>query len=290
MLIMKDIIRFVESVRSSEKNAQGKYPVRNFGLIAFFDSVQLKQVPFYQPCIILVLSGRKILHSAQDSVTCETGECIAVSAPYSVSLTNEPAPDSGKYLALVIPFTLEQLQQVKTGLPVSISDSRQRDPGIIRYQQDTALHASIRHYLSTETTSEDLLLEHRLIEILLILGNKDPRLLRYLYAGESWSRRVRVILAEDLAYSWEITEVCRRLATSESTLRRMLQKEKCSFREILKELRLSNALSVLLQTTLPINQVACDSGYESVSRFTENFRKRFGLAPAQFRAKMTESG
>ena len=106
---------------------------------------------------------------------------------------------------------------------------------------------------------------------------------------KSWSQRVRAILATDLARSWEINELCARLATTESTLRRNLKRENTGFRELLSDLRLSTALMQLLQTSRPVYQVAYDCGYQSVSRFSSNFHKRFGVPPRQFRESMDES-
>lgn len=164
----------------------------------------------------------------------------------------------------------------------------QRGPvGILKYDPDSTLYVSIQHYLSTLDNPK--LLNHRLLEILLILVGINPALLSYDLHRNSWSQRVRAVVAADLALSWEIGEVCSRLATTESTLRRNLKREDTSFREVLYDLRLSSALMQLLQTNLPVYRVAYDCGYQSVSRFTSNFRKRFGVPPTQFRSSVSES-
>jgi AraC-like DNA-binding protein len=74
-----------------------------------------------------------------------------------------------------------------------------------------------------------------------------------------------------------------RLATSESALRRHLKLENTGYRELLQEMRLTTALIQLMQTTQPVYQIAYDCGYQSVSRFTSNFHRRFGLPPRAFR-------
>jgi len=44
-----------------------------------------------------------------------------------------------------------------------------------------------------------------------------------------------------------------------------------------------------LQTTeLPINQIALDCGYQSPSRFSVRFRKRFGISPSAIRTQSNE--
>jgi AraC-like DNA-binding protein len=159
---------------------------------------------------------------------------------------------------------------------------------VLSFERDEVLLAAVRHYLAA--IGRVRLQSHRLMEILLLLVEKRPALLSYVLRQKHWSRRVRAILASDLTVAWDIAQVCRRLATTESTLRRHLKLEDTGFRELLYELRLSSALAQLLQTPLPISRVAYDCGYQSVSRFSSNFHKRYGLSPRALREAMSETG
>lgn len=159
--------------------------------------------------------------------------------------------------------------------------------GVLKFEADETLHASIDHYLTT--VGNPRLLNHRLMEILLLLASKNSAILSYSLEGESWAQRVRAVLAADLAYGWDLKQVCARLATTESTLRRNLKREGISFRALVQELRLTTALMQLLQTSTPIYRIAYDCGYQSVSRFSANFHKRFGVPPKQFRESVSES-
>ncbi len=277
---MNNLIALVDSLAgSAAKN--GKSPLGNLGLIACANAVHIKHVPFHDPCIIVVLSGRKVMFDAQDAIVCDVGSVITVPAPGSFDMRNEPDARNRRYRALVIPFRHEHL--VRLQKMHDIEHIGQRDQvGILKFACDDVLAASIRHYLASP--SEPRILDHRLIEILLVLVERDARLMSYVLNQTSWSQKVRAILAADLAREWELAEVCQRLATSESSLRRQLQREGTGFRELLHELRLSAALMRLLQTSAPVYQIAYDCGYQSVSRFTSNFRKRFGLPPTELRA------
>ena len=150
---------------------------------------------------------------------------------------------------------------------------------------NTVLADTIQHYLNSPHDSK--LLDHRLAEILLLLAEKNMNIMNYALNQERWSQRVRTILSSDLIHEWNIADVSERLATSETTLRRKLRAEDTGFREILYELRLTHGLMCLLQTTLPVYQISYDCGYQSVSRFSSNFRKRFGLTPTELRASVT---
>lgn len=282
---MNNLIALIDSLRSPSADLNGKSPLKHLGLISCTNSIHIRHVPFYEPCIILVISGRKVIFDRHEAIVCETGSAVAVPAPGSFNMRNEPDAKHHLYRALVIPFKHEHLERLSKAH--DIAHTGQADQiGVLKLECDQLLTASIKHYL--ESPDDPRLVDHRLIEILLVLVEKDARLMSYLLNAQRWSQRVRAILSADLAHEWELSEVCQRLATSESTLRRQLQTEGTGFRDLLYELRLSTALIQLLQTSAPVYQIAYACGYQSVSRFTSNFRKRFGLPPMEFRQSVTD--
>lgn len=282
---MNDILHIIESLTSDAHHPNGLSALNGLGFISCANAVHIKHVPFYEPCLILVLSGRKMFFHAGKSITCDTGHVLAVPAPASFDLKNEPDARSKQYRALIIPFAHDLLERLGQAHNIA-ADGRLREAGILKFAPEDALMASIKHYL---TSLNDVRLRaHRLMEILLVLVSQNPELLAYAVHRKSWSQRVRAIIATDLAEAWGINDVCQRLATTESTLRRHLKQEKTGFRELISEMRLSTALMQLLQTSLPIYQIAYNCGYQSVSRFSSNFHKRFGLPPRAFRESMDE--
>ncbi len=283
---MREIIEIIQPLRSADAPANSKARLKDLGFISCTNVVDIKHVPFYEPCATLVLSGSKSLYEHGMPVTAEAGSVLTVPAPGGYDLRNAPDPRSRKYEALIIPFTSKLLDQLIRSHGF-LHEVRQADVAVLKFEADATLHRSIAHYLTT--VGDPKLLEHRLMEILLILVGKNPKLLSYALYPPGWSQRVRAVLSQDLTHPWEIAEVCKRLATSESTLRRNLRSEDTSFRTVLHELRLSSALIQLMQTSLPIYRIAFDCGYQSVSRFTKNFHERFGLPPRQFRENMNES-
>lgn len=283
---MSHLDTLVESLRSPGSGAISKTALKHLGFFSCANRLDIKHVPFYEPCMILVLSGRKVLFENQTPVPCETGELLTVNGPSSHDLRNEPDPRTKRYRALLIPFKPEHLERLirAYGLVHAVPS---KPIGILKFSPDEELYASISHYLTT--TGNARLLGHRLMEILLVLAARNPALLTYALQRGGWSGRVRALLSSDLAQPWEIGAVCGQLATTESTLRRHLKREETSFRELLQELRLTTALMQILQTPHPIHRIAYDCGYQSVSRFTSNFHKRFGLPPSQVRASMNAS-
>lgn len=284
--MMNEIAKTIETILAGAGAANRKSPLKDLGFLSCASTVHIKHAPFYDPCLILVLSGSKTLFKDGKAVRCTAGNLLAVPGPSSFDLRNEPDLKTKKYTALLIPFKVELMDRLARSHNL-VHEVRREPLEVIGYELDETLHESIRHYLTTLGNAK--LLNHRLMEILLILATRNPALLSFGLHRVQWGGRVRAVLSADLARTWALADVCKRLATTESTLRRNLKREGMNFREVLYDLRLASALTQLLQTSLPIYRIAYDCGYQSVSRFTSNFHKRFGVPPKQFRAKASES-
>lgn len=282
------VIARVESLVDGDIDETGKTPVSHFGKVACVKELRLRLVPFFEPCVIVVLSGTK--HLGNKSVG--PGGCLAIPAPTNHHMTNEPNPDSGQYVALVFPFDLEDLNHVRAALTGEgwVLPNRQNTQDIVTYDFDTDTIDTLDHYLRSGVADSPARVQYRKREILLILAERDPRILTLAGGAADWTQRLRGLFHEDPAHSWSVEEACDRLAVTESTLRRNLRKEGTSFREVLSEFRLSNALMDILMSPSPIYRIAHDNGFQSVSRFTENFRKRFGATPSDVRSRLPETG
>jgi len=283
---MNEIAKTIETLLAGAGAANRKSPLKDLGFLSCASTVHIKHAPFYDPCLILVLSGTKTLFKDGKAVSCTAGSLLAVPGPSSFDLRNAPDPITKKYTALLIPFKVELIDRLIRSHNL-VHEVRREPVNVIGFELDKTLHESIHHYLTTLGNAK--LLNHRLMEILLVLATRNPALLSFGLHRVEWEGRVRAVLSADLARTWTLAEVCKQLATTESTLRRNLKREGMNFREVLYELRLASALTQLLQTSLPIYRIAYDCGYQSVSRFTSNFHKRFGVPPKQFRAMASET-
>jgi AraC-like DNA-binding protein len=97
------------------------------------------------------------------------------------------------------------------------------------------------------------------------------------------SAQVRQLIMLSPAQAWSVSRVAKMLFLGESTLRRRLQQESQSFRQIVEEVRMAHALGQLQTTSRPIGEIAQNSGYQSGSRFTARFRQHYGLLPKHVR-------
>ena len=58
----------------------------------------------------------------------------------------------------------------------------------------------------------------------------------------------------------------------------------CTPSERIKQLRLERAKELLMQTVIPIKEVAYDCGFENEYYFSNFFKKNTGLSPTEFRS------
>lgn len=84
--------------------------------------------------------------------------------------------------------------------------------------------------------------------------------------------------------SFGCTELCEALKMSRSHIHRKLVAEiNMSISDFIKQMRLEKAKELLLQTNIPINEVAYKVGYSDTNYFTRSFSKIYGMPPSQCR-------
>ncbi|MCA6059445.1 AraC family transcriptional regulator [Thalassolituus sp. ST750PaO-4] len=77
---------------------------------------------------------------------------------------------------------------------------------------------------------------------------------------------------------------------SERTLRRYLQQEGTSFRQVLEEVRREMAVHYLLQTAVPVTDIALRLGFSDSSNFNRAFQRWFEQTPGQYRKEKKSAG
>lgn len=108
-------------------------------------------------------------------------------------------------------------------------------------------------------------------------------------ANISYRERVYSIIYNNLQTGCDLNKAAELFGISSSTLKRKLQMEKTTFTEILLDVRMNHALSLLRNTSLSISQVSYKSGFYSASNFCSKFKRYFGLSPKQVSKKLTNN-
>ena len=280
---MPDILtRLQKSLKENTLN-KTKTPLHCLSVYQCYKPQMLHRVPFNQPTLLMVAKGHKEVEVNSLKMTVRSGGLLLIPSDTTVWLGQYPDNEDRQYLGLAFRFDFEALKHFRL---IYGSSLEQWDISA-QWQSKTpdSILASLEQWVNWEKylSADSQLIHHRQVELLLLLAQEG--LVGNILLGEhpSWKQRVSQLLAINPAQSWQIGHVCSRLAVSESSLRRKLQAEDCSFRELLEDVRLTSGLSMLLETPHPIGQIAMSVGYQSQSRFGERFKQRFGMTPTELR-------
>lgn len=95
--------------------------------------------------------------------------------------------------------------------------------------------------------------------------------------------RIRSMLLRDVANRPTLGAVARQLRTTPRTLRRQLQSQETSFRQLSNELRVHIALRYLRETRMTTEDIAFALGFSDAANFRHAFRRWTGRTPNEFR-------
>ncbi|WP_088282179.1 AraC family transcriptional regulator [Ideonella sp. A 288] len=125
---------------------------------------------------------------------------------------------------------------------------------------------------------------------------RSPQCLREFFAGapanlivkyrdsRRLTDRIRQLLRKSVGDEMPSVEaVSARLAVSPQTLRRRLRDEGRGFQQIKDETRRDAAIELLLQTALPLPEIARRVGFSEASTFHRAFKQWTGVAPGEYR-------
>ena len=229
---------------------------------------KLHRVTLFSPAICRVNRGSKVIVQGASEMLATPQQLIILPAEVELEVINQP--ENGLFCSDLLSLTPELLQ---TGRLTSLCAPLAPE---MSFMWQSVLRA-VREGLSAE------LQHHQAMGLLLALYQAG-------YAGpllnerrEDITGQVRQIIMLSPAEAWSVAKVAKMLFLGESTLRRRLQQESRSFRQIVEEVRMAYALGQLQSTSRPIGDIAQSSGYLSGSRFSARFRQHYGLLPKHVR-------
>ncbi len=264
-------------------------PLGGVGIFHSHSVQKLRDIPFHQPLMVLVVSGRKVLVLGQRQVDVLPGELLLLPAGCTAEIGNHPGKQGEDYLGLAIGFSEQSIAQFRRSYGaehVDASSPRWRAPAT------EELVTSMAQWVDwcMKHPADAALGQHRQVEFLLLLAHAGVAGNLLLNREASWRERVAQLLAADPAREWNLGTVCRQLGIGESTLRRYLQAEGSGFRQVLEETRMIAGLALLQETSWSVGMVAEAVGYNSHSRFSDRFKRRFGLSPAELKKSRERHG
>ena len=232
------------------------------------------------PMLVVVDSGSKTLRWMDGECTATAGDAVALAAGQTLDITNRLG-DTGQYRARWLAWDTATIE--------TFAAQTRRSTAILRTSSVLPkISQPFKHTfdLAFEAVCDDDLIPpsiavHRSLEVLLWLqlGHiifSTPEL------TTMWSR-IRKLFVADPARQWTVDDIANRLNVSPATLRRRLAAENITYRELLQDVRMSHALTLLQSTDDSVLEVALGVGYDSASRFAVRFKSRFGYSPSDIR-------
>jgi len=268
---MEGLIKVIkETIKSNNKLP--------FSVYSSVKEQSILNVPIIKPLLIVVLSGTKVL-KGDSQVVCETGNFIFLSDSPSVNLRN--IPKNEEYFALLIDFDYEDIND----LEIKPSNNKIYCVG----NTTRMLHQCLQQFVESSLWAPEALWKRRKKEVLELLCFMGHTEIISMFTNIKTSYKLHDMFSSQASQDLSTASICKKLAMSESTLRRKLKAEGTSIQEIKDQNRLGLGLHLLQTTPKSVALISEKCGYQSQSRFTERFKIRFGLTPSELRkTKLTD--
>lgn len=238
----------------------------------------LLNVPIAKPILVVVLNGEKEI-GIDSRIICNSGDFIFLSDSPSISIRNIPKNQS--YFALIIEFDEQDFKD----LDVSQLNKKHFCIG----KTTPTLACCLQQFVESSLWAPEELWSLRKREIIELLCHMGYQEILSMVGKSTVGRRLNDIFCNHGFHDLTIEYICEQLALSESTLRRKLKLEGTGVQEIKDQARLGRGLHLLQTTSDSVGLIAEICGYQSQSRFTDRFKRRFGLTPSELRrTKMAE--
>ncbi len=145
---------------------------------------------------------------------------------------------------------------------------------------EPVLFREIIYYLQLNDSTNERFVEQLFFSCISVFSSNKELIPLFLNSITSTTHRVEYVILSDISRQWKLKDICDKLFTSESLLKKKLKDEKTSFSQLLLENRMMHARRLLI-ARLPINIVANRCGYLNASYFITVFRQYYGTTPSK---------
>lgn len=237
--------------------------------------------------LIVLLEGTKEVRSGIDQYLYRPGEGFVALAGAALDVTNLPDPVSGYYRALFVRLPRALIIEAARRWPAY--SSPHSVPPLKRLPIDPILTEALIHAVGQAALSPPLV-QHRFLEILLLLAERGAIALAPKYAEQSFTEALRQMMRHRLHHPWTVAEMAAHFGCSEATLRRRLLAEGQSFAKLLLAERMAAARILLAERGAEVADTLAATGFASRSHFAAHYRRLYGETPSHARARARSPG
>lgn len=235
----------------------------------------LRNVPIIYPSIFWIQQGNKQLHWQNEWIPFNSNNWLLAHGHTSLTFINNPNQTQffSTQLSFLIRPTDDQIQR-----------SQENHTGVLtpEYSLDGTAKYLWQSIITMPKDIESNVQNHIVNALFEHLTNNGHLHQLFSMRNLSWRDKLTQYFNDDPKANHSIESVCDHFGLSKSTLIRRLKDENTQFRDVLAELRMGYALSLL--QTRPYSQVelAHLCGYKSEARFAQRFLHQFGLSLKQY--------
>jgi AraC-like DNA-binding protein len=237
------------------------------------------------PGLIIVIEGRKEVVSGAQKRIYGPGSAFVLRAGSRIDVVNEPDAKTGVYRALFLHFSRELMIEAARLWPALRSVPLTDDPSVVIDKTLCSALINVSEAIESGLAVSRRVVDHRVLEILLILVERGAFPLRPKYMENSVAEAVRLLIRHRLDHPWTAAAIAHELSISPATLRRRLRNEGQSLRGLLRAERMKGAHLILSERHANVGEAVAAAGYASRSHFTRRFREAFGRPPSKARRR-----
>lgn len=264
-LVMDNIIAVAKEV------IEKRLPL-TFSVYSAYKEQKITNVPIIKPLLIFILSGVKQL-GQYDSVECLSGSFVFLSNRDQIDIRNIPIQE--EYFAVIIDFEYEDFS--------AFTKSTVSNKKYFQGEINPVLASALCQFMEFSLIAPFSVMKLRKRELLEIIYQSGYEDVCNVVEPPNLSDKVQSMILNDISCDWSVDLIASNLFISASTLRRKLKSEGYHIQDIRNRVRLGHGLHLLQTTHFHIGKIAEQCGYQSQSRFTEQFKLLFGMTPRQVR-------
>ncbi|ROS01644.1 AraC family transcriptional regulator [Sinobacterium caligoides] len=262
---MKELIELAKRIVSENTDLP-------FSIYSSVHEQHITNVPVVKPLLIFVLRGHKYL-GADRRITCSAGSFVFLANSPTTEMRNIPSEE--EYFALLIPFEYSDFSQFK--------DKKNRKKNYFQGKINHPLDKALQQFIEWSAFSPKETQHLRRQELLQIIFLAGYDCVGAMAEAPTLSHQIYGIIEDNPAASWGGERIAAYLTMSESTLRRRLKDEGTNIKAIRNRTRLGHGLHLVQTTMEPIGRISERCGYQSQSRFTDQFKQLFSITPSELR-------
>ncbi|WP_409040248.1 helix-turn-helix transcriptional regulator [Klebsiella sp. BIGb0407] len=239
----------------------------------------LHRVKLFSAALCHITQGSKVIVQDEKRLVATSRSLIILPANTALEIINQP--ENGFFNSDLLFLSPEVLSRFKQQYLHSVTPGQLTSLCAPLSADLSFLWSAVLNAVRTDLSAS--VQEHLVMGLLRVLhqeGLAGPLLIEPRF---NLTEQVRQLILFAPASQWSVEDVAGQLSLGASTLRRRLQNEGQNFRQIVEEVRMACALSLLQSTRLPVADVALKCGYLSGSRFTARFQNHYGCLPKNIR-------